>query len=273
MSMPPPPQQPTGPYGPHQPYPQGVAHQPYPPQGFAHQPHQPYPPHGVPHQAYPHPYPGPPVPPRKRTGLVIGIVAGSVAVLALLAWAGRQGLDAVGGGSFPAAEYRLTAPVTLLDGAYKLTSDTSEKDGKDVEAEDRADPSVRVTKSVIATYSGEPGTVLVISGFYGQLRSPDLTRKQILEGGATAEGTTLAVPPKDFTPAGSGVTVSCQVTRSTDMGATSTVPMCAWGDGNTASFVALVTPEIARQDPEKVDLRALAETTAAVRADIREPLT
>ncbi|MET9431813.1 hypothetical protein [Streptomyces sp. NPDC003036] len=268
MSMPPPPpphQQPPGPgpYGPPQPYPQ----QPYP--------HQPYPPQpGASYGPGPYGAPPPPAPPKKRTGLVVGIVAGSLAVLGLLAWVGTQAVDAVSqaGGSYPAAEYKLTAPVTVLSGTYKLTSDTSEKDGKDVEAEDAKDPSVRVTKSVVATYTGEPGSALVVSGFYGQLRAPDLTRRQILEGGATGQGTTLVVRPKDFKSAGADVTISCQVTRSTDMGTTSTLPMCAWGDGNTASFVALVTPEIAAQQPEDVDLRALAETTAKVRAELRKPL-
>ncbi|MFJ8644667.1 hypothetical protein ACIRNI_00850 [Streptomyces sp. NPDC093546] len=268
MSMPPPPphQQPPGPgpYGPPQPYPQ---QQPYPPQSYPQQPGASYGPgsYGA---------PPPPAPPKKRTGLVVGIVAGSLAVLGLLAWVGTQAYDAVSeaGGSYPAAEYKLTAPVTVLSGTYKLTSDTSEKDGKDVEAEDAKDPSVRVTKSVVATYTGEPGSALVVSGFYGQLRAPDLTRRQILEGGATGQGTTLVVRPKDFKPAGADITISCQVTRSTDMGTTSTLPMCAWGDGNTASFVALVTPEIAAQQPEDVDLRALAETTAKVRAELRKPL-
>ncbi|MEV0781539.1 hypothetical protein AB0I52_00835 [Streptomyces sp. NPDC050423] len=53
---------------------------------------------------------------------------------------------------------------------------------------------------------------------------------------------------------------------------TSTIPMCAWGDGNTASFVAVVTPETALQDPEKVDLEKAALDTARVRAESRKPI-
>lgn len=196
-------------------------------------------------------------------------------MLAVLAWAGKHGLDALSaaGGSYPAAEYRLTAPPTLLGGAYKLRGDSSGREGKGLEAEDRKDPTVRLTAAVVATYAGEPGSALVVSGFYGQIKNPGPTREQILDGGATSPGTTLVVPPKEFRPAGFDVTVSCQVTRSTAAGRTSTVPMCAWGDGNTASFVALVTPEVSARDPRTVDLRKLAGTTAAVRAEMRAPLS
>lgn len=48
--------------------------------------------------------------------------------------------------------------------------------------------------------------------------------------------------------------------------------MCAWGDGNTAAFVAVVTPETASQDPGKVDLEKAALETAKVRAESRKPI-
>lgn len=66
--------------------------------------------------------------------------------------------------------------------------------------------------------------------------------------------------------------MSCQVVQSKDGVVTSTLPMCAWGDENTASFVAVVTPETALQDPEKVDLEKAALDTARVRAESRKPI-
>ncbi|MFD7718929.1 hypothetical protein [Streptomyces sp. NPDC059814] len=48
--------------------------------------------------------------------------------------------------------------------------------------------------------------------------------------------------------------------------------MCAWGDDNTASFVAVVTPGTALQDPEKADLEKAALDTARVRAETRKPI-
>ncbi|MEE1757225.1 hypothetical protein [Streptomyces sp. SP18CS02] len=269
----PPGSQPPGPYGSPQPgYPQAG----YPRSGQpGYHPPQ-YPGGGAgpgPYGGWGQPPLGPP-PKKKRTGLVIGIVAGSLALVAVLAWAGKQGLDAASGagGSFPAAEFRLTTPKTLLSGEYKLLTDTSEEDRKEVEEEGRKDPSIRDAKAVIAQYEGKGGSVLVVSGFHGRLKDPDGTRRAILDGASTGEGTTLVVPPKDFEPAGAGVKVSCQVTRSQDAGTTSTLPMCAWGDGNTASFVAIVTPEIAEQKPEEVDLAALADSTAKVRAEMRAPI-
>ncbi|MCM2411735.1 hypothetical protein [Streptomyces sp. RKAG290] len=83
---------------------------------------------------------------------------------------------------------------------------------------------------------------------------------------------TVAVPAREFTPDGYGITVSCQVVRSKDGVLTSTIPMCAWGDDNTASFVAVVTPRTALQDPDEVDLAKAALDTARVRSESRKPI-
>lgn len=258
------PQQP-GPYG--APAPQGVPPQ-YPgpgaPQGGWGQA-----PYGQPQPPF-----GQPQPPKKsRTGLVLGIVGGVllVGVLAVvgLAFLGRS---LVGGAesSFPEAKYRLTVPKTLLAGEYKLVTDSSATEGKEVE--DTVDPTVRDAKAAIAQYEGKNAAVLVVSGIHGRLKDPEGTRAAILKGAADDPNTTIAVPAKEFTPAGHDVTISCQVARSKEGGVTSTLPMCAWGDDNTASFVAVVTAETALMAPEKVDLAAIAEQTAKVRAEMRKPI-
>ncbi|MFG2328990.1 hypothetical protein ACGFMM_05135 [Streptomyces sp. NPDC048604] len=252
-----------GPYGPpHAAAPQGVPPQ-YPGQGPAQggwgQPQAPF---------------GQPVPPprKNRTGLILGIVGGVVLVVVLivggLAFLSKSLYDGVES-SFPEAKYKLTVPKTLL-GDYNLVTDSSATEGKEVE--ETIDPTVRDAKAAIAQYEGENASVLVVSGFHGRLSDPDGTRDLILEGAVEDPNTTLVVPPKDFRPAGHDVTISCQVARSKDGGVTSTLPMCAWGDGNTASFVAVVTAETAVMDPKKVDLASVAETTAKVRAEMRKPI-
>ncbi|WP_019889435.1 hypothetical protein [Streptomyces purpureus] len=264
----------TPPQPPYHPQPQGYP-QPAPAPG-------PYgPPQGMQPQPFPQQYPGqggwggPPMgppPKKKRTGLVVGIVAGSLVLLGGLGYGVYALLDAASGASrpFPEAKYRLTVQKTLLDGEYKLLSDVSKTEGKEVE--DTYDPSVRDAKAAIAQYQGASESVLVVSGFHGRLKDPENTRKQILKGAVTDKGTTVVVRPKDFKPAGSDTTVTCQVARTKDGGMESTFPMCAWGDDNTASFVAIITPEIARQNPKEVDLAKLADQTAKVRDEMRTPI-
>ncbi|MFJ8665126.1 hypothetical protein [Streptomyces sp. NPDC093600] len=279
MSMPPPSQspQPPDPYvgqvpPPQQPGVYGVP-QGHPPQGRA--------PQGVPPQ-YPGPGgPGvwgqppigqwPPPPKKKRTGLVVGIALGALVVVGGLGYAALTLLDGIGvTGSFPEATHRLVVPKTLLDGEYKLVTDASATEGKEVE--DTYDPSVKDARAAIAEYSGKENAVLVVSGFHGRLKDPEGTRDAILKG-AVDKQSTLVVPPKDFTPAGhDGLVVTCQVTTSKDATGTATLPMCAWGDDNTASFVAVVTTESAVADPKTVDLAGIARTTAEVRAEMRKPV-
>ena len=261
------PQQP-GPYGaPAQGAPQGVPPQypgPGPAQGGWGQP-QPQPPFG-------HPAP----PPKKKTGLILGIVGGilvlGVLIVVGLGFLGRSLFEGAAGSSssFPEATHKLIVPKTLLDGEFKLLTDSSETEGKEVE--DTMDPTVRDAEAAIAQYEGKDSAVLVVSGFHGRLKDPAGTRALILKGAADDPNTTIAVPARDFTPAGNDITISCQVTRSKDGGVTSTLPMCAWGDPNTASFVAVVTAETALMAPEKVDLAEIAETAAKVRAEMRKPI-
>lgn len=260
-----PPQQSPGPYG-----------HPQHPNPYGGHPGQPYP---------PQPYPGqgawgqPPMgPPRKnRTGMVIGIVAGSLVALGVLGFGVKLLTEAgsvASGTGFPEARYRLTVPKTVVDGKYELVQDLSDTEGKKA-LKGSYDSKVRNPMPAVGQYtSNSPKGVsaLVVSGMYGQFKDPEATRKQMLAGAADAEGASLAAPARDITPAGSDVTLSCQVLVARQGGVDTTLPMCAWADENTGASVGVVTPETAQQKPASIDLAKVAETTLKVRAESRQPI-
>ncbi|ROQ66048.1 hypothetical protein EDD93_0448 [Streptomyces sp. 840.1] len=278
----PPPQPPQdNPYGQQSPYgrqsPYGQQ-SPYAPQGpYAQQPVAGPPPFGYPQGPPQQPFgfpQGPPPPRKRRTGLIVGITVGALVVAGGIVFGVSRLADAgqaVAGRGFPAAEYRLTVPKKLLDDEYTLLKDSSSTDGREIE--ETYDPSIRDAKAVVTQYTSSSGGTLIVSGLWGRIKKPEFSRDKILEGATQTDGMTIAVPAREFTPDGYGITVSCQVMRSKGGGITSTLPMCAWGDGNTAAFVAVVTPESASQDPEKVDLGKAALDTARVRAESRRPIT
>lgn len=282
MTMPPH-QPPPGPYGPPQPS------SPYGGQQFPHQ-QQPYPappypsrPHpGQPHPGQPYPPQGPwgqpplgPPPRANRTGRTLGIVAACVvglAVLGFLANRVSEAGDLASGSGFPAATHRLTVPKSLLGGTYTLAQDLSQTAGK--KALDGAyDPKIRNPEPAAGQYAADSGMgALVISGMYGQFKDPDSARRKMAEGAAEADGAGVSVPARDITPAGSGITLTCQVLTSKQQGTEVALPMCAWADDNTAATVAVVTPQSAGRDPKTVDLDAIARTTLDVREEARQPL-
>ncbi|WP_405761700.1 YppG family protein [Streptomyces sp. NBC_01420] len=280
MTTPPPPQgpygAPQGPYGPPQHQPNAYAQQPGPGTGQQ----QPY---GYPQPPVPQPWgtlpggPGFPPPRRTRTGLIVGVVVGALVVAGGIAFGVSRLVGAADDGklpgtkAFPPAEYRLTVRKTLLNDEYTLQADTSATDGKEVE--ETYDPSIRDAKAVVAQYTSKSGGTVIVSGMWGRIKSPEFARDKILEGAAEADGVTVAVPAREFTPAGYGITVACEVVRSKENGiGSSTLPMCAWGDGNTGALVAVVTAETALQDPEEVDLAEAARQAAQVRKEMREPI-
>ncbi|MFD9544430.1 hypothetical protein [Streptomyces sp. NPDC060022] len=288
MTMPP--QPPQGPYGPPQPQQNPYGQQP-PGSAFPQQPGYGYPPQ---QPAYGHPpqqqqgAPGPwgqpqhvtqpgmpgwqPQPPRrKRTGLIVGIVAGSlVGVLAIVFGVYKlvgKGADAV----FPEATHKLVVEKSVLEGEFTLNKDMSDTEGKEIE--DTPDPSIRDGKAVVAQYGSDENGMLVLSGMYGRLASPALMRSKIMEGAAEADNAKVVVPPKEFTPEGYDVTVECQVVQSKDIGLTTNMPMCAWGDDNTAAMVAVIRPDELNEDAKSLDLAKIAEDTAKVRSEIRKPIS
>ncbi|MEV3855193.1 hypothetical protein AB0J38_12810 [Streptomyces sp. NPDC050095] len=271
MSTPPqpPPQQPN-PYGqqpPAQPYgqpQQPYGQQPYGYPGFPQQPGQPY----------PAPWGAPP-PKKRRVGLIIGIVAGAVALgivaligLGALAWFGNEA-------TFPDAKYKLTLKKTVLDGRFELADDLSDSQGAALE--DQADGSwdAKDLKAAIGQYAlngDQDKGVLIVSGMYGRFKNTDAARDGMMKGAAKGDNAKVAVPPRDFHPSGTDVTITCEVLTQDNAGTSVTIPMCGWADDNTGAAVGAITPEIAVQDPQKVDLEMTAKMTAQIRAELRQPL-
>ncbi|MGW0710820.1 hypothetical protein ACWD4G_33525 [Streptomyces sp. NPDC002643] len=282
MSIPPQPQPPYGPpphaAAPHgQPYPAPQAsygQQPYPPQQQPYYGQPPASPYGAPHPSYPHPATWAP-PPKKKSGvgLALGIVGGIVGLVVI----GTLGISAgslrEAGTPFPAAEYELVLSQTLLDGEYELAQDLGDSGG-DEAAEQLNDASYARDVEGISGMYGAGGDVaegqLTISGAYGRFKRADANRDSVLRGAATADGFTVVQEPTDFEPAGSDVTVTCQVLLMTEEEVT--LPMCAWADGNTMAMVAEVTPEISAREPEEVDMAAFADRTVLVRSEIRQAI-
>lgn len=288
----PPPRQP-GPHGASQPPgPYGQAPQPGP---YGAPPQQPgpyaQPSPGYPQPAYPAPghWGAPPLgappagPPSRRGGrpwLVVGIVAVSLAGLAGLSYLGKQLME--GGGAarpFPAAEYRLTVPATLLDGDYRLVEDSSaEVDAQARKETDYDGPSSRTASSVVGSYSGtatDGHQGLVLVGMYGQFKFPERERASLLKGMREADGMSAPGPSRTIRPAGSDVELECTVLLSKDASGTATVPVCAWGDANTVGYVAFrasAADADTGQGPGSVDLDATAKQVLQVRAEARRPM-
>ncbi|MFI6688382.1 hypothetical protein [Streptomyces sp. NPDC050485] len=273
MTMPPPsPQpgpyaaQPQGPYGTPPPGPYG-AQQPWPQQPHAQPgfPVQPFPPQ----QGWGMPPVGPP-PRKNRAGLVIGIIAVVLVVLGGLGFVASRVAGVAGG--FPEAKYRLTVPPTLLNGQYTLAQDVSEVGRESLKGTSQAE--VRDPQSAVGQYSGAKGdgTSIVVGGYYGRVKAPERQRDGMLRGAAEADGATLVTPPRDATPAGSDVKISCEVLTKSQGAITFSFPMCAWGDSNTVASVGVVTPASATQKPADVDVTEAAELAVKVRAEIRKPI-
>ncbi|MGW6584886.1 hypothetical protein [Streptomyces sp. MCL20-2] len=279
MTTPPhPPQGPYGPPHPQNPYggpppvapgavphqqPYGYPQQPPPQQGGWGQP-------GPPGAGGDRPPQGPQPPRRKRTGLIVGIAVGAVVAAGGIAYGVSQLVGKTTDAAFPEAEYELVLQQKVLDGEFTLAQDLSSSEGKKIE--EMYDPTVRDAKAVVGQYSSAKGGALVISGMHGRFTEPDAMTGKMMEGGAEGQGATVAVPPKEFTPAGHDITLKCQVLQSNQNGVRANIPMCAWADGNTGASVGIIRPETALKDPTAIDLEAAALETAEVREEIRRPI-
>ncbi|MFJ1802038.1 hypothetical protein [Streptomyces sp. NPDC088180] len=294
MTTPPhPPQGPYGPPSPQNPYgqnpygappaapapvpqqqPYGYPQQPPPPQqggwgqpGWGQQP-------GIPGAGGPGaagwPPQGPRPPRKKRTVLIVGIVAGAVLAAGGIAYGVSQLVGRATDAAFPEAEYELVLQKELMDGEFTLAQDLSSSEGKKIE--DMYDPTVRDAKAVVGQYGSAKGGALVVSGMYGRFTEPEAMTGKMMEGGAEGNGATVAVPPKEFTPAGHDITLKCQVLQSNQNGVRANIPMCAWGDDNTGASVGIIRPETALKDPAAIDLEAAAVETAEIREEIRRPI-
>ncbi|MFD4027365.1 hypothetical protein ACFWRV_28225 [Streptomyces sp. NPDC058576] len=284
---PPPPTPPQSPYGPPAAAPGAPPQQPYgqpqQPYGYPQQP--PAPPQqgggwgqpgwgqqpGIPGGGAPGwPPHGPQPPRRKRPVLIVGIVAGAVLAAGGITYGVSQLVGRTADAAFPEAEYQLVLRQKVLDGEFTLAQDLSSSEGKKIE--DMYDPSVRDAKAVVGQYGSAEGGALVISGMYGRFTEPEAMSGKMMEGGAEGQGATVAVPPKEFTPAGHDITLKCQVLQSNQNGVRANIPMCAWGDDNTGASVGIIRPETAVEDATAIDLEAAAAETAEIREEIREEI-
>ncbi|ULR53351.1 hypothetical protein [Streptomyces deccanensis] len=236
---------------------------------------QQYPPQAQPYGA-PHPAGWqPPPPPKSRVGLILGIVGGVVGLVVL----GSVGLWVVGTqstGGFPEAEYKLALPETVLDGEYKLAQDLSDSEGRQVEEEADGAFDARDVTAAVAQYApAKEGTegALIVSGMYGRFKNTDAARDNMLKGAAGVSSIKVVVPPEDYTPGDSELTISCQVVTQNQAGSEITYPMCAWADGNTGASVAELSVESVGQDASEVDVEAFAERTLQVRSELRQPIS
>lgn len=216
--------------------------------------------------------PRPPRPrPRRRLRLVLGVVAGGLALLgggaAVLGYFAYRS-DA----GFPAASYRLTLPRTLVDGRYSLSADLSGEEGGRIEDEADGAWNARDTTAVVARYDlgGDKGRgSLILSGMYGRFRDTADSRANMMKGVGEAGGTQVVVRPRDFEL--SGTTVTCQVVTQVQLGERITYPVCAWVDGNTGATVGEISADAVGREPGEVDLEGAARLTLQVRNEARKP--
>jgi hypothetical protein len=215
-----------------------------------------------------------PVPRRKRTGLIAGIVAGSVVALAAVGYGLVQvvGPIKLPDGNWPEATHQLTAPGSVLEGSYALAEDASDIEGQLIRRGIN-DHRVRDRGMTVASYLTEDGeSALQLNGLYGKIKEPDSVRVEVLTAvEEPSKGDTFYLPPTDFHPAGQDVTVSCAVR---DMAQTKPVTQvaCAWADPNTTAVALFTSTTLDRQKPEHVALDPYADLTAQLREDVRQPL-
>ncbi|MFF0010010.1 hypothetical protein [Streptomyces sp. NPDC005374] len=268
-----------GPYGQQQPYGAPPVQQPQPQQQPQYgNPYPQQPPYGAPFpQQQPYGWGAPPVapPPKRRPLMVILAVVGGLVALGV-AGSLMRGVEETGT-PFPAAEYTLDLPKTLLDGRYELDQDLSDSPAaRSIEKEADGAWGYKDLKAAVGEYTlggDQAKGGLVVSGMYGQFKHPDRMRESLLSGAARGEGIQLAVSAEDFHPEGAdGITVTCEVLTKGQAATAMTVPVCAWGDGNTGAAVAELAPDTMNQDPFKVDLDKAAATTLRIRSEMRKPI-
>ena len=264
-------------------YPQQAPPQPgygYPqqPDAYGQQPpaHGQQPPYG---QA-PYGVPQPPAPGGggKKTAIVLGAVA-VVAAIAVGAWFVLG--SGSGGGSDIADDgaHKLTAPATVLDGAYKKSGGSETSGMTASEIKDAESWGVQNPKDVSAMYaSGEGLTVknMMFSGVYGSIDDPEkvvdaMFAKMKTESAksSSADDGKLVGSPQKFTPAGfdNGI-MKCQEIETAQSGRTTKMPFCIWGDHSTLSYV--LTYDLAAMTAGKSStMEEAAELAAKFRQDVR----
>jgi hypothetical protein len=216
-----------------------------------------------------------PVPRKKRTGLIAGIVTGSLVTLGAVGYALVQVVGPVKlpDGNWPEATHQLTAPGTVLEGSYALAQDASDTEGQQIRRGIN-DHRVRDRGMTVTSYLTKDGeSALQLNGLYGKIKEPDSVRVEVLTAlEEPSEGDTFYLPPNDFHPAGHDVTVRCAV-RDMAENRPVTQVACAWADPNTTAVALFTSTTLDAQKPEQVVLDPYADLTARLREDVRQPLS
>lgn len=215
-----------------------------------------------------------PAPRKKRTGLIAGIVAGSLIALGAAGYGLVQIIGPVKlpDGNWPQATHQLTAPPTVLEGSYRLTDDASDTEGQHIR-KGINDRRVRDKGMTIASYTSTDGKkALQFNGLYGQIRETDSVRAEVITAlEEPSEGDTFYLPPVDFRPPGQDAVVRCAV-RDMAQNKPVTQVGCAWADPNTTAVVLFTSTTLDTQEPAQVDLAHYAGLAAQLREDVRKPL-
>ncbi|MZE80773.1 hypothetical protein [Streptomyces xinghaiensis] len=261
-----------GPYGGGQPpNPYGAPQQPgygYPQQGQPHVPPQGQPGYGYPPQGVPagQPWPQTPPPPPSRglgKGAVIGIVAGSLAVLTVVG----LGVAALLGGA--EGTEKLTTPQSLLGGDYERAEDSAQlEQQRDILQDELPSDGTAVVAQYLKGGSIEKGA-LILSGAWGDIDSdPEDMRKDALDGMVQGQpGSQVVQEQTDYEI--NGDTLSCQLVKAGQGLANMYMPACAWADNSTMAVVAVVSADYTSED--SVDLKEFSETVGQVKQETVKP--
>ncbi|WP_189133703.1 hypothetical protein [Wenjunlia tyrosinilytica] len=269
--QPQPPQQGFGPPpmygGPQQPHPQPNPYQQPQPQGGGWGPQPPQaPPHQAPPQTPQFQPPGPPQPaPRRRTGLILGVLAGATALLVVAGIVGLPLLDDYLHGPV----YRMRAAKEVrIDGKPFSLQKTTGKASKKYQAEGGLTPL-----NANYTPSGLDRPLYVVTGAYGDISDPAKAMKRQLKDGVRGRGFVPVDQARTFDPKSKNadakdVRVSCNLySAKEDLSQenASQFAICAWANNSTQGIVAYFPGTIELMPDIGDDLRQYADATIELR--------
>ncbi|MEU6326226.1 hypothetical protein ABZ851_02880 [Streptomyces sp. NPDC047049] len=216
----------------------------------------------------------PPFPPRKSAGqkwAIAGATFGGLALLGMVASAVLHGGQSSGGGSGGddgSPKYRITVPQTLAGGKYKLVKDLSQQADASVPHDGAYAHGLKTAGGQYANGT----TTLVMMGIYGTIDDPATAVDHTLRGMTSDGNTAVAVSDRKITPSSGGGPLTCGVDVRRQSGQKITLSYCVWADSRTNASVAKADGADLAQDPQSIDLQALADETAKIRTEVRKPM-
>jgi hypothetical protein len=176
-----------------------------------------------------------------------------------------------GSGGGPDGAVKLVTPKTLDGGAYVLEKDTEalKEEGTNVQGSmPQGVTSVLARYQLAADSSGR--SVLVFSGGYGSIGSPEQVQDGMFQGFEQSSSATVETERQEFRPDGAdGPAFDCEVVRMGPSAGSVYVPVCTWAEKTDAAMVMDV--RASRTTLSSVDLEAFAEVAAGIHEDTREP--